>query len=120
MAQSEQSSGHEEAGSQTVQNIRGKFLSAPSDPGFKPEYEDVSSIWQSLAFVLTVLNLVYQRGIQEGLPGGPVVKNLPCNTGDIGLIPRQGTRIPHAMEHLSPHATNTEPTCQCAATEDLV
>ena len=60
MAQSEQSSGHEGAGSQTVQNIRGKFLSAPLDPGFKPECEDVSSIWQSVAFVPTVLNLVYQ------------------------------------------------------------
>ena len=28
--------------------------------------------------------------------GGPVVKNPPCNTEDVGLIPGQGTRIPHA------------------------
>ena len=48
-----------------------------------------------------------------------MVKNLPCNAGDTGSIPRQGTRIPHAMEQLSPHATNTEPTYQCAATKDL-
>ena len=29
----------------------------------------------------------------EGLPpGGPVVKNLPCNAGDSGSIPGQGTK----------------------------
>ena len=26
-------------------------------------------------------------------PGGPVVKNLPCNAGDAGLIPGWGTKI---------------------------
>ena len=26
--------------------------------------------------------------------GGPVV-NLPCNEGDVGLIPGQGAKIPH-------------------------
>ena len=29
-------------------------------------------------------------------PGGPVVKNLPCNAGDAGSIPGQGTKIPRA------------------------
>ena len=29
-------------------------------------------------------------------PGGPVVKNLPSNTGDVGSIPDQGTKIPRA------------------------
>ena len=29
-------------------------------------------------------------------PGGPVVKNLPSNVGDAGLIPHQGIKIPHA------------------------
>ena len=28
-----------------------------------------------------------------GFPGGPVVENLPFNTGDSGLIPGQGTKI---------------------------
>ena len=27
---------------------------------------------------------------------GPVVKNLPCGTGDMSAIPGQQTRIPHA------------------------
>ena len=30
-------------------------------------------------------------------PGGPVVKNLPSNRGDVGSIPSLGTKIPHAM-----------------------
>ena len=32
--------------------------------------------------------------------GGPVVKNLPCNSGDVSSIPGWGTKIPHAAEHL--------------------
>ena len=34
--------------------------------------------------------------------GGPLVKNLADNAGDTGLIPGQGTKIPQAMEQLSP------------------
>ena len=29
-------------------------------------------------------------------PGGPVVKILPCNAGDVGLIPGWGVKIPQA------------------------
>ena len=36
-------------------------------------------------------------------PGGPLVKNLPCNPGDMGLIPGLGMKIPHAVEQFSPH-----------------
>ena len=42
--------------------------------------------------------------------GGPVVKNLPCNVGDMGSNPGRGTKIPHAVEQLSLHTTTTEPT----------
>ena len=28
-------------------------------------------------------------------PGGPVIKNPPCNAGDVGSVPGQGTEIPH-------------------------
>ena len=41
-------------------------------------------------------------------PGGPVVKNPPYKAGDLGPIPRQGTKIPHAAGQLSPHTTTTE------------
>ena len=30
-------------------------------------------------------------------PSSPV-KNLLCNAGDMGMIPGQGTKIPHAVE----------------------
>ena len=41
-----------------------------------------------------------------GIPWGvPVVKNLPCNAGDVGSIPGQGTKIPRAAGQLSPWAT---------------
>ena len=39
-----------------------------------------------------------------GFPGGPVVKNLPGNERDMGLVPDWGTKIPHATEQLSSHA----------------
>lgn len=36
-------------------------------------------------------------------------KNLSSNAGDMGLIPSQGTNIPHALRQLSPSTTTTEP-----------
>ena len=32
-------------------------------------------------------------------PGGLVVKNPPSSVGDMGSIPDQGIKIPHAMGH---------------------
>ena len=34
--------------------------------------------------------------ITRDFPGGPVVKNPPSNAGDVGSIPGQGTKMPHA------------------------
>ena len=45
------------------------------------------------------------------ISGGPVVKNPPCNAGDVGSIPGQGTKIPNAMKEPSPQAATTEPAC---------
>ena len=56
-----------------------------------------------------------QNNLQEmwgNFPGGSVVKNLPSNTGDTGSIPGQGTKIPCAVEQLSPGTTSTECTPQ--------
>ena len=36
----------------------------------------------------------------ENFPGGPVVKNLPANAGDMGSILGWETKIPHAMGQL--------------------
>ena len=43
-----------------------------------------------------------------GFPGGSVVKSLPANAGDMGLILGWG-KIPHASEQLSLGATSVEP-----------
>ena len=32
------------------------------------------------------------------LPGGPLVKDLPANAGDVGSIPDWGTKIPQATQ----------------------
>jgi len=38
-----------------------------------------------------------------------VVKDLPCNAGDAGLIPERGTKIPNVTGQLSPGAVATKP-----------
>ena len=35
--------------------------------------------------------------VKRHFPGGPVVKNLPCNAGDVRSIPGWGTKIPYAI-----------------------
>ena len=39
---------------------------------------------------------------QGTAPDGSVVKNLPCNAGDMGLILGRGTKISQAAQQLSP------------------
>ena len=41
------------------------------------------------------------RGLRRDFPGGPVVKNLPSNGGDVDLISGLRTRISYATEKLS-------------------
>ena len=41
-------------------------------------------------------------------PGGPVVKNPPCDAENTGSIPGQETNIPHASEQLSLSAITIE------------
>ena len=36
-------------------------------------------------------------------PSGPVVKNLPCNAGNMGLMPGLRTKIPHAAGQANPY-----------------
>ena len=40
-----------------------------------------------------------------------MVKNLSCNTEDMGSIPGQAAKIPYAVELLLPRAAITEPVC---------
>ena len=60
---------------------------------------------------MTILKCVVKNIICQDFPGGPVVKNPLYNSGDMGSIPGQGTKIPHALGQLNPHATTTELTC---------
>ena len=48
-------------------------------------------------------NQLAQRQKLWVFPGGPVFKNPPFNTEDVGLIPGWGTRIPPAMEPSCPN-----------------
>ena len=53
-------------------------------------------------------------------PGGPVVRNLPCNAGNVGSIPGWGTKIPRVVGATEPmclnyrtrnKTTTKDPTC---------
>ena len=50
----------------------------------------------------------------QDLPGGPVVQNLPSNVGDKGLIPGQGTKIPHDAGKPRSSCTTREACMSCA------
>ena len=42
-------------------------------------------------------------------PDGLVVRNLPCNAGDLSSIPGQGTKTPRAAGQLGWPVVTTEP-----------
>ena len=71
-------------------------LPSPSHQAFPPQHIHVQ---------ISPIRIQMNRGF----PSGPVVKNLPPNAGDTGLIPGQGTKIPHAMGQLSPHTATRIP-----------
>ena len=52
--------------------------------------------------ILTVPIIYLKVLLFSDFPDGPVVKNPPCNAGDVGLIPGQGTKVPHAPEPTKP------------------
>lgn len=49
------------------------------------------------------------KKINRDFPGVVGVKDLPCNTGDAGLIPGPGIKAPHAAEQLSSLKATSEP-----------
>ena len=68
------------------------------------------------SFKLSLINKTHSwftkpfKNLLGDFPGGPVVKNLPSNTGDTGSIPGLGIKIPHAKGQLSLCVTTREPT----------
>ena len=68
-----------------------------------------------LTFYSTVFLLSANKQVcLEDFPGGPVVKNLPCDAGRAGSIPGQKPEIAQVVEQLSPHAITTELECSGA------
>ena len=65
----------------------------------------------SLPLVFLFCKHCHDENHERDFPGGPVAKNPPYNAGDAGSVPGQGTKIPHAMGQLSPHAATTELAC---------
>ena len=61
--------------------------------------------------LFNVYSVVVRILSMRDFAGGPVVKNLPSNAADAGLIPGRGTKISHAMGQLSLWATTTELAC---------
>ena len=58
---------------------------------------------------------------RRDFPGGAMVRNLPANAGDMGSIPGQGTKTPHASGQLNPRTAATEawaPWRPCSATRE--
>ena len=53
--------------------------------------------------------VVWLKACLRDFPSGSVVENLPSNAGDLGSIPDQGTKIPHAIGQLNLHATVRSP-----------
>ena len=46
--------------------------------------------------------MALQKEEMGASPGGPVVKNPPCNVGDMGSVPGGGSKTPHGLVQLSP------------------
>ena len=65
-----------------------------------------------LYYELEVADCSFQKGLNNmpwDFPGSPVVKNPPCNAGNV--IPGQGSKIPYAMNQLSLRTTTSEFEC---------
>ena len=72
-----------------------------------------SEVWESKGWCpRSQIMTIFQEKSDHGFPGGLVLKNLPCNTGDTSLIPRLGrshmllSKWAHALKSLS---------CNCRA-----
>ena len=78
---------------------------------FDPESSPMRSAEQELSRGDGVpeCEVVPESELRQGdFPGGPVVKNLPSNAGDTGLIPGRETKILHVVGQLNLYATTRE------------
>lgn len=61
--------------------------------------------------VYTSLDAVTLRMKNRHFPSCPVLKNPPCNTGNVGLICGPGTKILYTEQQLGPHACHSYWAC---------
>ena len=61
--------------------------------------------WTSVRIVCIHICFLNKENIEGDFPGGPVVKTLPFNSENVGLIPYWWTKIPHNIGQLSPRTT---------------
>ena len=76
------------------------------------------SLYLSL-FFCTFEHFIIKNKNLGVLPNGPVVKNLPSNAADVGWIPGQGTKIPHAKGGASESANHSERSCLLQLKPDI-
>ena len=68
---------------------------------YNPTRKKYQSPIPSNEILYNKLKVLSQERKYWNFPAGPVVKNLPSSAGDVGSIPGQGTKIPHAVGQLS-------------------
>ena len=51
------------------------------------------------------------KTLKRDFPGGPVVEKQPCNAGNMGSIPGQGTKIPRTGRSTEPVHCNSRSLC---------
>ena len=85
--------------------MEARKVTVQSSPSVKQQIMQVRRLRHSKSKNMSFLGFNSFRDF----PGGPVVKNLLCNTGDVGSIPGQGTKIPHVSKQLSLPTVTTEP-----------
>ena len=78
-----------------------------------------TAFYKRIHYISVSESLLYTRNQRRDFPAGPVVKNPPSNAGDVGSIPGEGTKIPHAVEQLSWSAATAEPASSRACAPQL-
>lgn len=74
----------------------------PSSPGRFPPSPNLPARHQKIKLLKTLTEVQ----VRFSHLGTPMVKDLPCNVGNVGSIPGEGTRISHDSEQLSPCMTH--------------
>ena len=83
-----------------------------------PEWMDKCSLW-NICYLLSSLHRPFDLFFfaenkidgDWGFPGSPMVKNPPCNAGDLGGILSCESKIPHAAGQQSPCTITTKLAC---------